>query len=222
MKRRAAPKPAKEAPSARAPGKSSRGGPTAKARQHQVDPVKRARELQDQQVAFEMTLRGFGRKQIAERLKCSSRRAARLVARGLDEQLADRDQLVHHYMAKGLAQADGLLRVWWVRATGYTKVDEHGEAVRDENGRPVVVEPDHKAAMVVARVLRDRNILIGHGQTVRVEHTGAGGGPIMTANISAMEAAMKVRQRFENAPKVILAVGQNVEDVPSIIASAKH
>jgi hypothetical protein len=192
------------------------GGTSKKAKQKFKSPEKRAEELRLQRMVFDLTIRGMNARQIAAACNVGRRRAARLVARALDEAMADRDELVHLYMAKSIAQGDALLRTWMPRAMGYQRVDENGNPLRNEDGTLQVVEPDPKAALIVARVIRDRNILIGYGTTVKVEHTGAQGGPIMTAHLDARASAAMIRESFPNGPRVILAEGQDVTDVPKL------
>jgi hypothetical protein len=191
-------------------------GATAKKRKLQRSPEQRAEELKLQRAVFDLTVRGLNRRQIAATLNVPVARAARLVSRALDEALSDRDEIVHLYLAKGIAQADALIRTWMPRAMGYQRVDANGRGVVNEDGTPAIIEPDTKAAMLVARVLRDRNMLINYGTTVKVEHSGVAGGPIMTAHMDARAAAAIVRDHFANAPQVILTEDQSVADVPEL------
>ncbi len=47
----------------------------------------------------------------------------------------------------------------------------------------------HRARMAISRIC-------GHGNTMQVEHTGAQGGPIMTAQATPQDAAAMIRARF--------------------------
>jgi hypothetical protein len=57
-------------------------------------------------------------------------------------------------------------------------------------------EDDEKAAIIVLRARREISRMCGHGNNHSVEHSGAGGGPIVTVNATPMEAARLVRESF--------------------------
>lgn len=189
------------------------GGPTKKARKHQRSPKDRANELQLQRSIFQLVVRGATLRQISEQLNIGLKRAGRLQARALDEYLADRNELVHLRMAKSFATIDSMFRTWVPRATGYFKKVDNED---------VWVEPDPKAAHIVDRYVRSNNMLIGYGVSVKVEHTGAAGGPIMTAHLDARAAAAMFREgNNANAPQVFLDEGESIDDVPTL-ASHHH
>lgn len=203
----------KRTPSRTTAATSRLGGPTKHARKLQRSQKDLAIDLQLQKSIFQLVIRGATLRQIAEQLDIGLKRAGRLQARALDEYLADRNELIHLRMAKSFATIDAMFRTWVPRATGYFKKDA-------ETGTDVWVEPDPKAAHIVDRYVRANNMLIGYGVAVKVEHTGAAGGPIMTAHLDARAAAAMFRESNNaNAPQVFLEEGESIDDVPTLAAT---
>jgi hypothetical protein len=152
----------------------------------------------------ELQNRGVGIVRSAEILKIPSARAARLLARAMDEYYADHEELLQRRIAKLLSKNDAMFRTWFPRASGYV----------DENN--VVHPPDIEAARLVARLIRDEGVLLGRG-VVNIQNVNTG--PVMsvnTTNIDARTSAAMIRESFPNGPRVILAEGQDVTDVPKL------
>jgi hypothetical protein len=166
-----------------------------------------ATELTQQKQAAELKLNGATYPQIAEALGVDDRTARRLIARALDEYFEDRNAVVQRIVGTNLARYDQLFRTWWPRAVGGKKIDP-------KTGKEIEIEPNQEAARIALRAMRDLNMLIGHGETLRIEHTGANGGPIVTAQVDAMEAARLVRANFGG--KVTPPVLAQVNPVPNV------
>jgi hypothetical protein len=205
MKDGAAPKKAKK--SAKPYDRNLLGRPPMKLRKEGQSPAERLAELEQQKTASGLIVRGFSMAQIADRLKVDIRTVSRLLARAMDEYLSERDDVVHFRFGVGLSRYDAIISSYMHRALGF----------KDEKGN--VHEPDHKAALVVLRAQRDADRLINYGQSIRVEHTGLGGGPIVTTGATTATMDVRtmiqiVRETIPNAvtPDVILEEGEEIPD----------
>lgn len=151
------------------------------------------KDKERERVVLQLKSRGVTIAQIAEHLSCDEKTVRRLYARAFDEYLADHTKLVQQKLAENLAGCDALLRIWTPKALGgLTKKTIDGKE------REVEIEPSIKAAEMVLRTRAVISRMMGHGQTLRHELTGAGGGPIETANVGPQEAARAVREMFGN------------------------
>lgn len=179
-------------------------------KKRELSPEVKVRELDMQRAAIQLKLQGATLPAIAKQLGVDERTVRRLRARALEEYLTDRDELVQIAVAEAFATYDAIRRTWWVRAVGGVVTKADGTEER--------FEPDAEALRLILRAQRDKNLLVSHGQPVRVEHTGAAGGPIVTAQVDAMDRARLIREDFRRR-----AIGNPLETTSSDDSGAqKH
>lgn len=154
--------------------------------QRNVDEA--ARELHRIRQVYELKMLGRTDASIALQLGVDKRTVARLKARAYEDQYVDNTQFVQEQNAQTNARLDAIVATYLPRALGST--------VQNADGTTTKFEPDPDAAMVVLRAERDRVRMVNAGRPMRVEHTGAAGGPIVTANVEPREKARVVRQSF--------------------------
>lgn len=135
------------------------------------------RDLEQQATAVRMKVEGYSHPEIAAALKVSVARVPSLLANGLEEYREKRNKAVEKYFALHTRRYDVLLQKWMPRALGAVV------QVKNEDGAIVdaTIPPDPEAARVVATYLRDAARMFGFNK-LRVEHTGAHGGPIVNVN----------------------------------------
>ncbi len=153
---------------------------TAKKRRKKlgIAPDKRGVEdtfriLSLQYKAIMMELDGYSPYEIAKELDLPRSQVLALIRSGLEEFVEKRDEAAGRKIALQNMRYDRLLKTWQPRALESTK------KITDEDGNEteIVVPPDPKAAMVVAKLLKDQTSMHGLNK-LRVEHTGKDGGAI--------------------------------------------
>jgi hypothetical protein len=139
---------------------------------------KTVEDLSHQATALRMAAEGYSHREIADELSCHFAKIPKLLAEGLEEYHESRNKAADKFFGIHRRRYDLLLQTWMPKARGWTElvVNEDGAHVE------VVHPPDAKAAMIVAKLQADYSKMFGFNK-LRVEHTGAHGGPIMNVNI---------------------------------------
>lgn len=171
-------------------------------------PENRAEELRRQRFVLQRRNQGVPEDVIAEHLGVDERTVSRIYNRALEAYAADHKRALEQIVRRGQSVRDALRRTWMIRATGGELEVEGPDGARTRQR----IEPDEKAARVILRLQRDEDMLLQHMQPLRVEHTGAGGGPILTAEADPAEKARAIRMAFREralghlAPKDVVIV----------------
>lgn len=134
-------------------------------------------DLEQQATAVQMKVEGFSHPEIAAALSVPVGRVPGLLADGLEEYREKRNKAVDKYFALHTRRYDVLFKKWMPKALG------HVVQVKNEEGAmvDVTIPPDPEAARIVAAYMRDAARMFGFNK-LRVEHTGAHGGPIVNVN----------------------------------------
>lgn len=160
-------------------------------RERERSPEELMRQKEDERTVLTLRARGATSAQIAEALGGVDEKTVRRIwYRAFDEYLGDHNKLVQQKLAEGTARMEAVFRTWLPKALGglVQKRDADGNIVEVE------VQPDPKAAEIVVRTQLAIARMYGLGQ--RFELTGANGGPIVTANATAQDAARLMRDSF--------------------------
>ncbi len=170
-------------------GRFAPGAPKGKHAGSGRSPERVVAEVTKQRQVLAMTNRGMSHSRIAELLGVDVRTVARLLSRAVEEYLVDHQEFMQREMAKMFAKYDAIDMVWWPRVVG-------GDVIDPVTGERSIARPDVEAFRVYRGYLRDKGQLLKHGVPIRVEHTGAAGGPIVTAEADAMETARLISEDF--------------------------
>jgi DNA-binding CsgD family transcriptional regulator len=160
-------KPSKPKPAARI---TQKGTP----RQIQLSQEAQLRLGQQEAALLKMKVRGASETQIAASLGVDRSTVNRIWASAMTEWNGDHHRLVSKKFAEMLAAHEAEI------ADTYTW---------EESDPAAAALIRHRARMAISRIC-------GHGNVSKVEHTGANGGPIMTAQATPQDAAALVRARF--------------------------
>ncbi len=133
--------------------------------------------LKNQSAALQMSAEGYSHREIAEALDIGIARVPKLLSEALGELVETRNKAADKFFALHRRRYDLLIRTWMRKAMGYSEEVENVDGARVE----VVHPPDPKAAMIMAKLQADYAKMFGFNK-LRVEHTGAHGGPIMNFN----------------------------------------
>lgn len=127
--------------------------------------------------AVQLKTEGYTHVQIADELNVPVHTVPKLLADGLREYTSSRDEAVKKSIAIQTARYDRLFQKWMPRAIGRKEMVENKDGAMVE----ITHAPDPEAARIVASLMRDYGRMFGLNK-IRVEHTGAGGGPILSHN----------------------------------------
>lgn len=168
--------PRLEKPESRRDGSAPAKPPVAPKRK--ISAATRARILSQVQRVLELKSCGYTRSMIAREMGVNVKQVERWWERAFSEYIIDHRKLRDEKFVEILAGHEAMIRKW----------------------TPVADEADSKlaatAASIVLRARREISTMCGHGNTVAIEHSGAGGGPIVTVNATPMEHARAVREQF--------------------------
>lgn len=134
-------------------------------------------ELKEQAKALDLAAAGCSHREIANELGIHILKVPRLLTDALGELFQKRDAAADKFFALHRRRYDILIRQWLPKAT------DRMVSLKNEDGAIVetFVPADPKAAMIMAKLQADYAKMFGFNK-LRVEHTGAHGGPILNLN----------------------------------------
>jgi hypothetical protein len=135
-------------------------------------------DLVKQSDALQLSVMGHTHQEIADKLNVSKASVAGLLNEGLGELLEKRDKAADKFFSIHRRRYDLMIREWMPKAM------DRIIQIKNDEGAFVdhFVPGDPKAAMIVAKLQADYAKMFGLNK-MRVEHTGAHGGPILNMNI---------------------------------------
>lgn len=156
------------------------------------DTEDQAFEIANEQKVLRLTLQGHNQSAIGKEIGRDVRTVRRILARALEEYRANHAEEIEHYVAVQVATYRADIRTLSARAAGGTII-EKDPATGEERERRI--EPDNDAMALKLRAQRQIDMLLAGRQALKIEHIGAGGGPIQM-NLGPQEVARAMRERF--------------------------
>lgn len=166
-----------------------------------ISLAQQVKNLKNETVAMQMRMRGVSYAEIARTLDVDPATAKRFILRATEELRGDHMAVLEERFIMSMARVDEIHRAIFTRALGQKRL------VTDKFGRPVTdpftgkqaeetVAPDIDALKIITRLALETMRMRLDSKAIRIETTGADGGPIVTAAVDSMEAARLVREAF--------------------------
>jgi hypothetical protein len=148
-----------------------------------------------------LTLQGHTENAIAREIDRDVRTVKRIKARVNEEYRANHPKEIEEFVSTQLGRYNAVTRTASVRAFGGTVIE------RDANGREVErkIEPSIEWMNTYLKAQRQIDMLLAGRQALKIEHMGAGGGPI-EVNVGPEAVARAMRERFGGAVTRTIAV----------------